>query len=112
MITGLEVTNFKAWQETGPIRFAPITVLFGTNSSGKSSIHQFLLMLKQTAESPDRRRDLDRSRRRSETNRPTRPWQLPLLSTGRTKWAAAIRAAAHLGTRGSEPPILKFEDYC
>jgi predicted ATPase len=56
MITGLEVTNFKAWQDTGPIRFAPITVLFGTNSSGKSSIHQFLLMLKQTAESSDRRR--------------------------------------------------------
>lgn len=56
MITGLELTNFKTWQQTGPIRLAPITVLFGTNSSGKSSIHQFLLMLKQTAESPDRRR--------------------------------------------------------
>jgi predicted ATPase len=56
VITGLEVSNFKAWQNTGQIRFAPITVLFGTNSSGKSSIHQFLLMLKQTAESPDRRR--------------------------------------------------------
>ena len=56
MITGLEFTNFKAWRDTGPIRFAPLTVLFGTNSSGKSSIHQFLLMLKQTAESPDRRR--------------------------------------------------------
>src|SRR4051812_44967563 len=56
MITGLEITNFKAWRDTGPIRLAPITVLFGTNSSGKSSIQQFLLMLKQMAESPDRRR--------------------------------------------------------
>lgn len=56
MIKGLEITNFKAWRNTGPIRFAPITVLFGPNSSGKSSIQQFLLMLKQTTESPDRRR--------------------------------------------------------
>jgi hypothetical protein len=56
MLTKLEIANFKAWQQTGPIRLAPITVLFGPNSSGKSSLHQFLLMLKQTAESPDRRR--------------------------------------------------------
>jgi predicted ATPase len=34
---------------------APLTVLFGTNSSGKSSIEQFFLMLKQTAESSDRK---------------------------------------------------------
>ncbi|MFH1109076.1 MAG: DUF3696 domain-containing protein [Planctomycetota bacterium] len=36
------------------MRLAPLTGLFGTNSSGKSSILQFLLMLKQTADSPDR----------------------------------------------------------
>jgi predicted ATPase len=52
------MSNFKAWSDTGPIRLAPITVLFGPNSSGKSSLQQFLLMLKQTAESPDRRRVL------------------------------------------------------
>ena len=34
---------------------APITLFFGANSSGKSSIGQFLLMLKQTIESPDRK---------------------------------------------------------
>jgi predicted ATPase len=34
---------------------APITLFFGTNSSGKSSIGQFLMMLKQTVESPDRK---------------------------------------------------------
>jgi len=56
MITSLRVQNFKAWADTGVIRLAPITVFFGANSSGKSSIQQFLLMLKQTAESPDRRR--------------------------------------------------------
>lgn len=54
----MRVQNFKAWRDTGAIRLAPITVLFGNNSSGKSSLHQFLLMLRQTAESPDRRRVL------------------------------------------------------
>ncbi len=34
---------------------APITLFFGTNSSGKSSIGQFLMMLKQTVESSDRK---------------------------------------------------------
>ena len=47
--------NFKAWKDTGTIRMAPITLFFGTNSSGKSSIGHFLMMLKQTTESPDRR---------------------------------------------------------
>jgi predicted ATPase len=55
MITQLGFTNFKAWEKFGPVRFAPLTVLFGANSSGKSSVAQFLLMLKQTAESPDRK---------------------------------------------------------
>lgn len=32
----------------------PITLFFGANSSGKSSIGHFLMMLKQTVESPDR----------------------------------------------------------
>lgn len=55
MITQLGFKNFKAWEQFGPVRFAPLTVLFGSNSSGKSSVAQFLLMLKQTAESPDRK---------------------------------------------------------
>jgi predicted ATPase len=58
MLTKLNIRNFKAWRDTGEIRLAPITVFFGTNSSGKSSLLQLLLMLKQTAESPDRRRVL------------------------------------------------------
>src|SRR5579872_4429011 len=41
------------------MRLAPLTGLFGTNSSGKSSILQFLLMLKQTVESADRAQVLD-----------------------------------------------------
>lgn len=54
MITSLEIKNFKGWKDTGPLKLAPITVFFGANSSGKSSIGQFLMMLKQTAASPDR----------------------------------------------------------
>ncbi|MGO9058380.1 MAG: DUF3696 domain-containing protein [Candidatus Binataceae bacterium] len=58
MIRQLRIQNFKAWKDTGKIRLAPITVFFGSNSSGKSSINQLLLMLKQTAQSPDRKRIL------------------------------------------------------
>jgi hypothetical protein len=54
MLTSLSLTNFKAWKSIKDMRLAPITGLFGTNSSGKSSILQFLLMLKQTADSADR----------------------------------------------------------
>jgi len=54
MLTDLRIRNFKAWEDTGRVRLAPITVFFGTNSSGKSSLGQLLLLLKQTAESTDR----------------------------------------------------------
>ena len=50
MITGLSAQNFKSWQDTGKLQFAPLTGFFGANSSGKSSILQILLMLKQTVE--------------------------------------------------------------
>jgi predicted ATPase len=53
MLKNLKLENFKTWQSLD-IEFAPITGLFGTNSSGKSSILQFLLMLKQTREENDR----------------------------------------------------------
>lgn len=55
MITQLQIKNFKGWKDTGVIRAAPITLFFGGNSSGKSSIGHFLLMLKQTAQSLDRK---------------------------------------------------------
>lgn len=54
MLRRLRIRNFKAWQDTRTLRLAPLTILFGSNSSGKSSINQFLMMLKQTARSPDR----------------------------------------------------------
>lgn len=54
MITALELNNFKSWAATGRVELRPLTGLFGTNSSGKTSLLQALLMLKQTADSPDR----------------------------------------------------------
>lgn len=59
MITSLTLRNFKAWANTGDVRLAPITGLFGTNSSGKTSILQLLLILKQTVESTDRAQVFD-----------------------------------------------------
>lgn len=59
MITQLQIKNFKSWRDTGDLRFAPLTGLFGSNSSGKTSILQLLLMLKQTVESPDRKQVLN-----------------------------------------------------
>jgi predicted ATPase len=56
MLTNLRIQNFKSWRDTGRIRLAPITVFFGANSAGKTSLLQFLLMLKQTCESSDRSR--------------------------------------------------------
>ena len=58
MITQLRVQNFKSWQDTEPMPFAPLTALFGANSSGKTALLQLLLMLKQTIESADRSRVL------------------------------------------------------
>ena len=52
MITELSVQNFKSWENTGRLQIAPLTAFFGANSSGKTSIFQTLLMLKQTAERP------------------------------------------------------------
>ena len=55
MLRHLRIKQFKCWSDTGPIKMSPITLFFGTNSSGKSSIGQFLMMLRQTVDSPDRK---------------------------------------------------------
>ena len=54
MFSRLKLTNFKAWKDTGDVALRPVTMLLGTNSSGKSSLIQSLLLLKQTVQSPDR----------------------------------------------------------
>lgn len=58
MLTHLRIRNFKAWRDTGPVRLAPLTVIFGANSAGKSSLGHLLLALQQTARSSDRKRAL------------------------------------------------------
>ncbi len=51
MLHALELENFKAFGERARIPFAPITLIFGENSAGKSTILQVLYLLKQTLES-------------------------------------------------------------
>lgn len=58
MLTSLRIRNFKAWKDTGDVRLAPLTVIFGANSAGKSSLGHLLLALQQTAQSSDRKRAL------------------------------------------------------
>ena len=48
MITHIRMKNFKSWQDSDIVKLAPLTGFFGTNSSGKSSLLQMLLLLKQT----------------------------------------------------------------
>jgi predicted ATPase len=51
-ITRIAVEGFKSISKRQSIEIAPLTILAGANSSGKSSIMQPLLMLKQTLEAP------------------------------------------------------------
>ena len=48
MITHIRMKNFKSWKDSGEVKLAPLTGFFGTNSSGKSSMLQMMLLLKQT----------------------------------------------------------------
>lgn len=58
MLTELRIQNFKAWKDTGAVAMKPLTVIFGANSAGKSSLGDLLFALKQTALSGDRKRAL------------------------------------------------------
>ena len=53
MLKRLQLWNFKAWRRAD-LPFGKITGFFGTNSAGKSSLLQFLLLLKQTHNATDR----------------------------------------------------------
>ena len=59
MLTHLKLENFKIWRSTGPVRLAPITLLLDTNSSGKSSMIQSLLLVRQTVKGDDPNLDLN-----------------------------------------------------
>ncbi|KAF0158294.1 MAG: hypothetical protein FD159_1199 [Syntrophaceae bacterium] len=50
MFTEIGIENFKAFGKMQHIPLKPITLLYGPNSSGKSSFIQSLLLFKQTLE--------------------------------------------------------------
>ena len=58
MLNRLKLTNFKAWREAD-LELGKVTGFFGTNSAGKSTLFQLLLLLKQTRNSTDRGLVLD-----------------------------------------------------
>lgn len=53
MLTRLRIKNLKCLQDTGDLDIRPLTFLVGPNSSGKSTLLQMLLMLRQTVDSTD-----------------------------------------------------------
>ena len=53
MLKRMRLENFKAWREAD-LTFGKVTGFFGNNSAGKSSLLQFLLLLKQTKNATDR----------------------------------------------------------
>ncbi len=53
MLERVSFTNFKSWA-SADLAFGAITGIFGANSSGKTSLLQFLLLQKQTKEATDR----------------------------------------------------------
>lgn len=48
VITNYSIENFKVFSEKNSFKFAPITLIYGPNSSGKSSIIQSLIVLKES----------------------------------------------------------------
>ena len=52
MIKRLHIAGFKSILSDLDLELAPLTILTGTNSSGKSTILQSILLLKQTVENP------------------------------------------------------------
>src|SRR5690606_1068786 len=134
MLTRLRFRNFKAWRDSGELRLAPLTLLFGANSAGKTSIPQLLLMLKQTAESPDRQRALQPGDSRTlvdlgsygdvvhhhDTSQPIDiefEWSLPRPLavadplTGSTYAGGRLRFAVSIGPDGRHQPRVRSLRY-
>src|SRR5437762_3988340 len=50
MLTAIQVGNFKAFAETQRVPIRPLTLIFGANSSGKSSLVHSLLLARHAAD--------------------------------------------------------------
>jgi len=51
MLKSIRLRNFKCFKDSGYINLSPLTLFCGTNSSGKTTLLQSILMLKQSFES-------------------------------------------------------------
>src|SRR5258707_14911256 len=50
MIRSIRLTNFRAFRDSGPVPLRDLTCLVGRNSSGKSSLLNAFLLLRQSVE--------------------------------------------------------------
>lgn len=55
MLTSFSLSNFKSFRKLDPIELRPLTVLCGINNSGKSTLLQSLLLMKQSNIAPRQR---------------------------------------------------------
>lgn len=55
---GLRLVNFRTFDDTERLRFAPITVVFGRNSSGKTTLLRAPLLLRQAIDTPPQAREV------------------------------------------------------
>ena len=51
MLKSLTLHHFKSFRESATIPLAPLTLIYGGNSGGKSTIIQAMMLLKQTLDS-------------------------------------------------------------
>ncbi len=61
MLTALRLGNFKAFAETQRVPIRPLTLIFGANSSGKSSLIHSLLLAKEVIEGKEATLDVYRT---------------------------------------------------
>ncbi|MBY0287276.1 MAG: DUF3696 domain-containing protein [Mycobacteriaceae bacterium] len=52
LITRIDVENFKSFGQKAVLELAPLTLIYGANSAGKSSVIQSVLLLKQSVDQP------------------------------------------------------------
>jgi len=52
-ITSLRLHNFRCFRDTGAVPIRPLTVIFGRNNAGKSSLIQAFFLLRQTLDRPE-----------------------------------------------------------
>ena len=62
MLRNLSLENIKSFNEDSTLQIAPITMIYGPNSSGKSSLWKFFLALKESARTSSRNNFLDLTR--------------------------------------------------